>query len=564
MKMTMFKQQQSIEVQFCTTVNSALRARDGTQLKEVILLEPPFPDIYQRLIASLESKYPQTDTSSEERLEILIRASVLETGITDDGPGWNPMVTFLAAWMSFIRDVNIENLLETYQRLSELQQKANSALQHPTKGVIVLPTLIAYAKVLSRVAIGLDKRPELIQHLIASTVTEEGRRESLPEKAANILRAGFNICLNDRNTAPGGVRDGKPDGKKVGIYKMANLCLRILFQAEKLDNCKMIFDNIQNSSPPLHIYPKSERVTYLYFMGRYQFAQSDYYAAQACLQTAYKDCMGSAQAISQRRLILIYLIAANILLGRFPTEYLYQQPEARGLRERFQPLTRAIRKGDLEAFRRMMNLDLTDQHAIWFSRYKIFYQLGNICEIYVWRSIFRKAYLLSGRQGAGANAVPSFDLTTVLAAFLFYEKRLNMSASMAHADGGPGRRSMALVLSDFSTPISKGYIDPDFEGLDVTSQPSQTDLLEIEAICGSLITMGLLNGYISRGKSPRNPRFAIQGAKKPGGPLKNGFPNIWEKIKGRSSEQVLGWKKDFGGGGGGGVVRLSNVRPAGE
>jgi hypothetical protein len=24
------------------------------------------------------------------------------------------------------------------------------------------------------------------------------------------------------------------------------------------------------------------------------------------------------------------------------------------------------------------------------------------------------------------------------------------------------------------------------------------------------------------------------------------------------------WKKDFGGGGGGGVVRLSNVRPAGE
>jgi len=111
------------------------------------------------------------------------------------------------------------------------RRKCNSALAHPTNGVIILPTVISYARMFARLAIGLDKRPELIAHLVRkASFEDDGARETLPERAANILRQAFVTCLNDRTPTASGTRGGKPDGKKSGIYKIANLCLKILFQ----------------------------------------------------------------------------------------------------------------------------------------------------------------------------------------------------------------------------------------------------------------------------------------------------------------------------------------------
>jgi tetratricopeptide (TPR) repeat protein len=555
--------QNSIETQFCNTVNAALQSHDGGKLRSILIIEPPFDHIYQQLIDSLKKRYPNNAASSEEALESVLRNGVPETQESEDDkghpvPAWGAMVSFLAGWMAFIRDVNVDNILDTYERLADLQQKANSALQHPTKGLVILPTVIGYAKVFSRVAIGLEKRPELIQHLITRNISEDGRRESLPEKAANILRSAFITCLNDRTADPSGIVNGKPDRKKIGIYKMANICLKILFQCEKLDNCEMIFNNIQNSSPPLRYYPASERVTYLYYLGRFQFACTNFYEAQLCLQKAYEDC--KREFLGQRRLILIYLIAANILQGRFPTRTVYTRPEARGLRERFEPLTMAIRKGDLESFRRITNLDLSHEHASWFSRYQIFYQLGNYCEIYVWRSVFRKVFLLTGKQGETDRSAPTIDLNAVLAAFQYFERRLLMSPSMAQADAGPGRRHISFILSDFTAPASAGYIDPDFEGVEgIEPYVEKTDYLEIESICGSLIMQGFLNGFISH----RTKRFAITGARRTGGALNAGFPNIWQVISGKHDDNVPGWRiHELTSGGN--VVRLASARPAGS
>ncbi|KAF2703156.1 hypothetical protein K504DRAFT_444386 [Pleomassaria siparia CBS 279.74] len=560
--------QAGIESNFCTEVNTALRNRDANKLQSILLLEPPFPPVYQQLIDSLKKKFPGNDSTAEKRLEDVVKRLVTEAGEGEDDDGrpiasWSPMVTFLVGWMAFIRDINIENLLETYERLSDLQQKANSALQHPTKGILMLPTVVGYAKVFSRVAIGLDKHPELIQHLVAASVTDEGHRDTLPEKAANVVRQAFIICLNDRNTAPGGIKAGKPDGKKVGIYKMANICLRILFQADKLESCQTIFDNIYNSSPPLSIYPASERVTYLYYLGRWHFAETNFYEAQLALQEAYDHSPSSPSCKSQRRLILIYLIASNILLGRFPSTAIYTLPEAHDLRARFEPLTRAIRRGDLETFRRITDLDLSHEHAAWFIHYRIFYQLGNYCEVYVWRSLFRKVFLLSGQQGATERSAPTIDLHAVLVAFQYFERRAHMTPGMAHADAGPGRRHITFVLQDFTPPPSSGYIDPDFDGVDgLTPYIKTPDILEIESICGSLVMQGFLNGFISH----KSKRFAITGARKAGSALLAGFPNIWEVISKRKSQDVHGWRKQAlsDTGGGGGVIRLSGARPAGS
>ena len=225
-----------------------------------------------------------------------------------------------------------------------------------------MPTVIAYSRVLARLAIGLDKRPELIAHLTKQSSDDSGVRETLPERAANILRQAFVTCLNDRTGTASGVRDGKPDGKKVGIYTIANLCLKILFQCRKTRNAEQIFSNIYNQSPPLSIYPRPERITYLYYLGRFLFSNNHFYRAQNALQAAYDQC--PPHRLKQRRLILIYLVASNIILGRFPSQPLYSQPEAAGFLERFAPLCRCIARGDLATFRRLT--DTKNEHAAWF------------------------------------------------------------------------------------------------------------------------------------------------------------------------------------------------------
>ena len=111
---------------------------------------------------------------------------------------------------------------------------------------------------LARLAIGLDKRPDLIAQLstptTAAAIMDEassggGGKETLPERAANIIRQAFVTCLNDRSS-PGAAtgmttttNSGKPEGKKSGIYTIANLCLKILFQV-----CSSDFDALYHTN----------------------------------------------------------------------------------------------------------------------------------------------------------------------------------------------------------------------------------------------------------------------------------------------------------------------------
>ncbi|KAF2996428.1 hypothetical protein E8E13_003128 [Curvularia kusanoi] len=551
-----------VETQLCTAVNNAIKSRNAAELASIVLLEPPFPPIYQELVQSLQSNYPQHATNSESRLDQLVRRVVTETAEYEDEQGkpvqgWNAMVTFLVGWMTFLRDMDLANLLHTYQGLKDLQEQANSALTHPIKGVLILPTIVNYARVFSRVALGLDKHPELIQHLLTSN--DEGGRESLSEKAANVVRVAFTQCLNDRV----GTQD-----KKLGIYKMANICLKILFQADKPESCETIFRNITNSSPPLHMYPKPEQVTYLYYLGRYHFANTNFYAAQRVLDHAYDISSKSPQFIKQRRLILIYLIASNLILGRLPTPHIYALPEAHGLSDIFSPIAKAIKSGNLERFRRITNPDLSGPTAAWLLKFRIFYQLGNYCEVLVWRSLFRAIYRKTGQEGGaegnGMNTSKAavLDLSAVQAAFALLEARAKIKNEAVAQQGAlPGYRNFGHIFQDHASVSRSAYVDPDFEGVeDVKPYNHEVDAKEAECIAATLITQGFVAGYIDHASG----RLAISGARRPGGAALNGFPAPYFVIKGKNSDEVLGWKRDHGGGTQGQVIRMSGAKGVGE
>ncbi|EON65482.1 hypothetical protein W97_04720 [Coniosporium apollinis CBS 100218] len=551
--------------QFLAELQRIICEQNGAQLQDYLVIEPPYRQLYTAMIAEIRQRYPK---GKEDELEGKCSAALPEAREGADGSPWTAFIKFITQYFAFIRDVNVENLLETYNQLSELVQKCNSALGHPSLGIVILPTVIAYSRVLARLAIGLDKRPELIAHLTKQSSDDSGVRETLPERAANILRQAFVTCLNDRTGTASGVRDGKPDGKKVGIYTIANLCLKILFQCRKTRNAEQIFSNIYNQSPPLSIYPRPERITYLYYLGRFLFSNNHFYRAQHALQAAYDQC--PPHRLKQRRLILIYLVASNIILGRFPSAALYSQPEALGFAERFAPLCRSIARGDLATFRRLT--DPKNEHASWFLHYRIFLQLKNRCEVLVWRSLIRKTFVLAGQQGdAQARKAPTLDLGYVLQLAQMLEQKA--LSPLSQLDGGPGRRHTNWIFMDREPPASARYVDPDFAGTE-EGRPEVLlpDMLEVESIVASLVDQGLLNGFISH----RQLRFAIQGAKRKGA-LPAGFPNVWEVVKGRCDEEVPGWKKDpprgavgatagriaAGGFGPGMVVNLSGARPVG-
>ena len=537
---------------FLVAINGFIQVRNSDSLCNYLALEPPFNDSHMRMIQELKQAYPK---GNEDVLEQKCSQNLKAARDGDEGTPWTPFVKFMVQYLGYVRDVDADasKYLQTYELLSELQVRANSALAHATLGYLILPTVVTNARLVCKLAIGLDKRPELIAHLKSGQPGGEdgGQRETLPERAANILRQAFVTCLNDRTPV---ARGGKPEGRKRGIYIIANICLKILFQCRKTRNATQIFENIYNLSPPLSAYPKRERVTYLYYLGRFYFQNSHFYRAQLALQQAYDESPARQECVRQRRHILVYVIASNIILGRFPSQALLSRPEAQGLADRFLPICLAIRQGNLAAFRR--HLDFNSPHADWFLHFRILLQLRNRCEVLVWRSLVRKTWILNGTRpptDTGSKAAPTVSIHDLVPAFNYLEQK-------------------ALTLPD-------NYTDPDFQGLDVNgyddSDATLYDTTSVESILSSLIDQGLLGGFFSH----RQLKFAITGVARKGSILAAGFPQPWEVLNGKAEQdsgggevEVPGWKKEHVSGlgamggmrpGPGMVLNLSGARPVG-
>ncbi|KAF6224320.1 hypothetical protein HO133_010897 [Letharia lupina] len=566
--------------QFLGEIAGIIKEKNGTQLQEYLIYEPPLPPLYNKIVSEIKQFYP---TNSQKALENKCISFIPEYDEGDDGGSRTSFVMFMVKYFTFLRDVNVDNLIETHDLLKALLNQSILALSSSI-GVIVLPTVVSLSHTLARLAIGLDKRPELIEHLIKreSVVENEAtERVTLVESSANVIREAFKKCLSERSGPPSGVdSNGKPEGRRVGIYLMANLCLKLFFHCRKLRSAEQIFGNIYQQSPPLGLFPAAQRVTFLYYLGRYLFANNHFYRAQLALQTAYDQC--HAQCISQRRLIFIYLTTSNIILGRFPSSRLLQRPEAAGLAEKFQPICAAIAKGDLASFRKYMDLDA--QHAEWFLQKRILLQLSNRCEVLVWRSLARRTFTLSGSQGAVTSqgdvtrkAAPTLSLQDMLTLATLLEKRVlgfaeDTPKSNGLTNGHTGTQrthtNAIFVFPKAQTPppqeadaeLPYSYVDPDLADVVDPEPPLLPNMEIIESIVASLIEQGLLHGFISHAQH----RFAITGVKD-ARPVQVGFPRVWDVIKARANKEVPGWVKErkapaFGPGM---VVNLSGARPAG-
>ncbi|KAI9804701.1 MAG: hypothetical protein M1833_006776 [Piccolia ochrophora] len=572
--------------QFLSAIAGFLRAKNALQIRSYILVEPPLPDIYSTLATELRRSFSQTNGPALERKCNDLLPEDPDRGPNDEqGTSWPAFVSFMKEYLEYIRDVNVQNLVETHQVLSGLVNQCITAMSNPSMGIVVLPTCLQLSGTLAKLAVNLERKPELTAHLLrrksmANVDDDPDSKKTLVENTAELLQRGFTICLTERTSNPSGLLPGgRPEGKKVGIYSFANLVLKLLFQCRKPRLASQLFTNITQQSPPLAAFPAAQRVTYLYYLGRFCFFNNQFNRARLALEAANSQC--HVRCLNQRTLLLTYLVATNIILGRFPTSALLQRPEASELGPKFWPLCQAIVKGDLTAFKRSFE----GEHKHWFIDKGILLPLRNRCEIIVWRSLARRTFILNGVPGGESRRAPTFSLDDLLQLAQYLERRSNASESSgnAFANGSNNHNltfgAQRVAAENFS---SKASVDPDLSDASSEELENEDDdedseyrgssitLFTTEAILASLIDQGLLHGFLSH----KLRRFAILGAKTKGA-LNAGFPNVWSVLSAKGEETAVpGWVREdrkppgiFGAGakfGPGMVVNLSGARPVGS
>lgn len=223
--------------------------------------------------------------------------------------------------------------------------------------------------------------------------------------------------------------------------------------------------------------------------------------------------------------------------------------------EKFLPIQRAIKLGDLPAFKASLGPESGNQE--WFFDKGLLLPLLYRGEILVWRSLARRTFLLTYQSPTDATSkkAPTLNLNDLVASAMYCQHILEGYTRAADQGGN----SLFVHSNDLFLPHNGPKTLSVEEG--VIYANTAPDLHEIEAIVASLVQQGLMRGLVSHNLSV----FAIMGSKQRGGPLNAGFPAPYEVMKNRGQREggdVPGWVKSERKAPMGGVVNLSGIARA--
>lgn len=291
-------------------------------------------------------------------------------------------------------------------------------------------------------------------------------------------------------------------------------------------------------------------MTFLYYLGRFNFDCDNFVRASLCLEEAYLQTPPAL--LRHRRLILTYLIPANIMLGRFPSELLLARPEAKTLASVFLPIMAAIRKGNFLAFQQAIVAN-----ERWLYQKGLLFTLTFRLRPIVWRSFIRRCFLLTYEAPPPTSrAAPTLNLADVFVAASYVQKRLE-GFIPTRAQQQPKRQSQTnnifMMAVTNNAADASSVLMPPAGGKPRGLKPSEglfwgnlqvTDK-EVEGVVATLIAQGLMNGFLAHSSG----RFAVMGAKKGGGPLAAGWPAVVRVVADRMAEdgvnvsEVPAWVK---------------------
>lgn len=107
--------------QFLGEISRIIREENGLQLQDYLVVEPPYGDLYQTMIGEIRKTFSK---GAEDVLEKKCEAAIPEARGGGETASWSAFVKFMVQYLGFLRDVDTQNLLETYNLLNELVQYA--------------------------------------------------------------------------------------------------------------------------------------------------------------------------------------------------------------------------------------------------------------------------------------------------------------------------------------------------------------------------------------------------------------------------------------------------------
>ena len=171
--------------------------------------------------------------------------------------------------------------------------------------------------------------------------------------------------------------------------------------------CKMVFDTLSKSSIEKETLGKGDRVTFEYYLGRYELHQLHFRKARDQLLWCFNNCHIKAQQQQRSlpllspsspsflfsirlsltnlcRLILIYLITSSLPLGIFPSPNLLNQFS---LTHIFNPIIQSIKQANFELLSWAF---MNDNSREWLRYMGIWIVLQERLETLCWRVFIRK------------------------------------------------------------------------------------------------------------------------------------------------------------------------------
>lgn len=106
---------------FLLEIARILREKDGSQLQDFMLLEPPLPPLYNLIISELRQSFP---ANSQDALNSKCKSYLPEHEEGDEGGSWLSFISFTVKYFAFLRDVDVDNLVETHDMLKALLRLA--------------------------------------------------------------------------------------------------------------------------------------------------------------------------------------------------------------------------------------------------------------------------------------------------------------------------------------------------------------------------------------------------------------------------------------------------------
>lgn len=102
---------------FLSEIAKIVQDKNGVQLQQYLVIEPPLPPLYTQIVTELRQTYPEFNQAP---LEEKCKEYISEYDEGEDGGSRISFISFLVRYFVFMRDVNVNNLVETHDMLKGL------------------------------------------------------------------------------------------------------------------------------------------------------------------------------------------------------------------------------------------------------------------------------------------------------------------------------------------------------------------------------------------------------------------------------------------------------------